>query len=171
MATPRHPFVLHVADILRRPGSSRHEVVEAPLERLSVIDTHMPEGSTVVVDVRLESVNEGVVATGTVKAPWEGLCRRCLEPVTGTLQAEVLEVFEAEPTEGETQLLDGDRIDLEPVAREAVLLGLPMAPLCAEDCRGLCPTCGADLRDGDCDCAPPAADPRWAGLEGLSFDE
>jgi uncharacterized protein len=171
VATPRHPFVLHVADILRRPGSSRHEVVEAPLERLSVIDTHMPEGSTVVVDVRLESVNEGVVATGTVTAPWEGLCRRCLEPVTGTLQAEVLEVFEAEPTEGETQLLDGDRIDLEPVAREAVLLGLPMAPLCAEDCRGLCPTCGADLRDGDCDCAPPAADPRWAGLEGLSFDE
>jgi hypothetical protein len=55
--------VLHVADILRRPGSSRHEVVEAPLERLSVIDTHMPRGSTVVVDVRLESVNEGVVAT------------------------------------------------------------------------------------------------------------
>ena len=171
MATPRHPFVLHVADILRRPGSSRHEVVEAPLERLSVIDTSMPQGSTVVVDVRLESVNEGVVATGTVTAPWEGLCRRCLEPVSGTLEAEVLEVFEAEPTEGETQLLDGDRIDLEPVAREAILLGLPMAPLCTEDCRGLCPTCGADLRDGDCDCAPPPADPRWAGLEGLSFDE
>jgi uncharacterized protein len=171
VATTRHPFVLHVADILRRPGSSRQDVVEGPLERLSVIDTHMPEGSTVVVDVRLESVNEGVVATGTVTAPWEGLCRRCLEPVRGTLQADVLEVFEAEPTEGETQLLDGDRIDLEPVAREAILLGLPMAPLCTEDCRGLCPTCGADLRQGDCDCTPPPADPRWAGLEGLSFDE
>jgi uncharacterized protein len=106
-----------------------------------------------------------------VTAPWEGLCRRCLEPVTGTLQAEVLEVFEAEPTEGETSCSTATASTLEPVAREAVLLGLPMAPLCAEDCRGLCPTCGADLRDGDCDCAPPAADPRWAGLEGLSFDE
>jgi len=145
--------------------------VEAPLEQLSVIDTSMPDRSTVVVDVRLESVNEGIVATGAVAAPWEGLCRRCLEPVEGTLRSEVLEVFEAEPVEGETLLLDGDRIDLEPVAREAILLGLPMAPLCREDCQGLCPTCGADRNDAGCDCAPPTADPRWAGLEGLTFDE
>ena len=171
MGTPRRPFALHVADILRRPGTSRHEVVEAPLEELRVIDTRMPGGSPVVVDVRLESVNEGVVATGSVTAPWEGLCRRCLERVAGTLRADVLEVFEAEPSEGETLLLDGDRIDLEPVAREVILLGLPMAPLCREDCKGLCPTCGVALDEGSCDCAPVTTDPRWAGLEGLSFDE
>ena len=171
MTAPRHPFVLHVADLLRRPGSSRHDVVEAPLEELAVIDTRLPAGAPVRVDVRVESVNEGVVATGTVSAPWEGICRRCLEPVTGELRADVLEVFEAEPSEGETLFLDGDRIDLEPVAREAVLLGLPLAPLCREDCKGLCPTCGADLDDGECACEPVTSDPRWAGLEGLRFDE
>jgi uncharacterized protein len=171
VATSRTPFVVHVADLLRRSGTSRQVVVEAPLERLSVIDTHMPERSPVVVDVRVESVNEGVVATGSVTAPWEGLCRRCLGPVDGTLRGDVLEVFEVEPTEGETLPLEGDRIDLEPVAREAILLGLPMAPLCREDCRGLCPTCGKDLDEGDCGCAPATTDPRWAGLEGLSFDE
>jgi uncharacterized protein len=163
--------VVSVADLLRRAGSSRLEVVDAPMEELQVIDTRMPGGSAVHVEVRLESLNEGAVAKGVVEAPWAGSCRRCLTPVTGTLRSEVLEVFEAQPTEGETLLLDGDRIDLEPVAREAVLLELPIAPLCREDCRGLCPTCGADRNEVDCDCDDVPADPRWGGLEGLTFDE
>ena len=171
MATPRRPFVVSVADLLRRAGSSRLEVVDAPMEELQVIDTRMPGGSAVHVEVRLESLNEGAVAKGVVEAPWAGSCRRCLTPVTGTLRSEVLEVFEAQPTEGETLLLDGDRIDLEPVAREAVLLELPIAPLCREDCRGLCPTCGADRNEVDCDCDDVPADPRWGGLEGLTFDD
>lgn len=171
MAISRSPFVVNVADLLRRSGSARDEVVEGTLEQLSVVDTRMPEGSPVRVEVHLESVNEGIVARGTVVAPWVGECRRCLVTVEGTVRSDVLEVFEAEPTEGETLLLDGDRIDLEPVAREAILLDLPLAPLCREDCAGLCPTCGTNRNDAPCDCAEPAADPRWAGLEGLTFDE
>ena len=163
--------MVSVADLLRRAGSSRLEVLDAPMEELQVIDTRMPGGSNVHVEVRIESLNEGAVAKGVVEAPWAGSCRRCLRPITGTLRSDVLEVFEAEPTEGETQLLDGDRIDLEPVAREAVLLDLPIAPLCKEDCRGLCPTCGVDRNEVDCDCAEAPSDPRWAGLEGLTFDE
>ncbi len=171
MNPARRPFVVNVADLLRRAGSSREDAVEGPLGPLEVVDIRMPAGATVRVDVRLESVNEGIVAKGTVTAPWEGECRRCLEPVRGTLRSEVLEVFEAEPKEGETLLLDGVTIDLEPVAREAIMLELPIAPLCTDDCKGLCPTCGADLNEVDCDCTPVAADPRWAGLEGLTFDE
>jgi uncharacterized protein len=171
VGTPRRPFEVHVADLLRRSGSSRQEVLEGPLEQLEVVDTRMPEGSTVRVEVRLESVNDGVVATGVVVAPWEGECRRCLRSVAGEIRSAVLEVFEAEPKEGETLPLVGTTIDLEPVAREAVLLDLPLAPLCREDCEGLCATCGVDRTDVDCDCAPPAADPRWVGLEGLTFDE
>ena len=171
MAGPRRPFVISVADLLRRPGSSRSEVVDAPMEELQVIDTRMPGGSDVHVEVRIESLNEGAVAKGVVEAPWTGSCRRCLRPIDGTLRGEVLEVFEAEPTEGETHLLDGDRIDLEPVAREAVLLELPIAPLCKEECRGLCPTCGVDRNEVDCGCAEAPGDPRWAGLDGLTFDE
>lgn len=171
MAQHRRPFVVSVADILRRAGTTRDDVIDAPMEELQVIDTRMPGGSTVHVEVHLESLIEGAVARGVVEAPWAGGCRRCLQPITGTLRSEVLEVFEAEPTEGETLLLDGDRIDLEPLAREAILLELPIAPLCREDCQGLCPTCGIDLNEAGCDCAPVAADPRWAGLEGLTFDQ
>ncbi len=171
MGAPRRPFLVDVAGLLRRSGTAGDEVVEGPLEQLEVVDTRMPGDSTVRVEAKVESLNEGVVVRGVVIAPWEGQCRRCLRTVAGTLRSDVLEVFEAEPKEGETLLLDGVTIDLEPVAREAILLELPLAPLCREDCAGLCPTCGVDRNEVSCDCAPPAADPRWSGLEGLTFDE
>ncbi len=62
-----------------------------------------------------------------------------------------------------------DQVDLELVSREAILLDLPLAPLCREDCAGLCPTCGIDLNEGACDCAPSTADPRWSALDALDF--
>lgn len=164
-------LVVGVADLLRRPGSTRHEHVEAVLGDLAVTGSQVPEGAPVELDVRLESVNEGIVVTGTVSAPWTGECRRCLRPVTSSLRADVLEVYEDEPVEGETRQLDVDRVDLEPLARETVLLELPMAPLCAEDCAGLCAECGADRNLGDCGHGGPRVDDRWAALDELRFDE
>ena len=70
---------------------------------------------------------------------WQGTCRRCLEPVEGEAEASVKEIFERHPVEGETYLLDGESIDLEPLVRDAVLLALPLAPLCREDCPGPAP--------------------------------
>jgi uncharacterized protein len=106
-----------------------------------------------------------------VSTTWDGECRRCLRPVRAPLRAELLEVFEGEPTEGETRLLDGVNIDLEPVAREAVLLELPLAPLCRDDCAGLCPECGAVLDEVQCGHTAPMADPRWSALEELRFED
>jgi uncharacterized protein len=77
------------------------------------------------------------------------------------------ELFVTDPEEGETYPIAGDHIDLEPMTREAVVLGLPLAPLCRPDCKGLCPTCGAELNRGPCGCPPPATDPRWAALDAL----
>lgn len=171
MTTVRSPFVLQVADLLRRPGETREIVVEGVLADLSVSASHVPEGEPVRLDARLQSVNEGIVLTGEVSAPWVGECRRCLRPVSGTLEADVLEVFEAEPTEGETRPLEGVRIDLEPVLREAVLLDLPLAPLCREDCAGLCAECGALLDEVDCGHGAGDVDPRWGALSDLRFDE
>jgi uncharacterized protein len=119
----------------------------------------------------LESVNDGIVVKGVVHVPWEGECRRCLRTVRNVLDAAVFEVFEDEPVEGETSKLDLDRIDLEPLARETVLLELPMAPLCQDDCAGLCPDCGADRNTGDCGHAAEARDLRWAALDELRFEE
>jgi uncharacterized protein len=167
-------LVVGVADLLRRPGNSRGEHLEAVLPGLRGTGGHVPDGAAVTLDLRLESVNAGIVATGTVSAPWEGECRRCLRPIRARLEAKVQEVFEAHPVEGETSKLDVDRIDLEPLARDTVLLELPLAPLCREDCAGLCPVCGADRAEaaatGGCGHDEPAADPRWAALGDLRFD-
>jgi uncharacterized protein len=126
-------------------------------------------GRPVVLDVRLSSLNEGIVVTGTVRADWEGECRRCLTAVRGTLEVPVQEVFETRPVEGETSLLDVDRIDLEPLARESVLLELPQAPLCRDDCGGLCPVCGERRDEVDCGHDEPATDPRWSALRDLDL--
>jgi uncharacterized protein len=166
----RHRLVVPVADLLRRPGTAREEHREAVLDGLAVSGSTVPEGEPVVVDARLESVNEGVVVTGHVRAPWRGECRRCLRSVEGELDATLLEVFEAEPSEGETRRLEGTTIDLEPVAREAVLLELPLAPLCTEACRGLCDQCGADRNEDPAHSHEDPKDPRWSALDALRFE-
>jgi uncharacterized protein len=84
----------------------------------------------------------------------------------GTLEGTVREVFEDPFEEGETYPLAHDEIDLEPLARETVVLELPQAPLCREDCLGLCPHCGVDRNEGTCSCEPPR-DPRWSVLDEL----
>ena len=167
----RRPLVIGVADLLRRPGNHRDDHVEAVLDELAVTGSHVVDGAVTELDVHLESVNEGVVVKGVVRVPWEGECRRCLNTVRRTLAAPIFEVFEDHPVEGETSKLDIDRIDLEPLARETILLELPMAPLCRDDCAGLCPECGADRNTDDCGHALAAPDHRWAALSELRFEE
>ncbi len=169
MRATRGILTLGVADLLRTPGQRRDESLDAVLDDLHVLGSEVPAGSPVHLELHLESVNEAVVVRGTASAPWVGECRRCLGPVRGTLAAGILEIFEADPSEGETQPLHGESIDLEPVARETVLLDLPLAPLCREDCAGLCPTCGAERNEVACACSTEGTDPRWSALAGLDL--
>jgi uncharacterized protein len=162
------PFVVNVADLVNRPGARRRERVEGRLsDAAQVVDTRIRADVPVVVDALLEWVSDGLLATGTVEGAWEAPCRRCLKTARGEMRVEFQELFEATPRDGESYRLGHDSIDLQPLAREALTLDLPLAPLCTEDCRGLCPTCGTDLNLGDCDCPPAAADPRWAALDVL----
>lgn len=162
------PFVVNISDLVDKPGARRRERVEGCLaETVTVVDSTLRTEVPVVVDALLEWVSDGLLATGTVEGAWEGPCRRCLTPVRGTLQADVQELFESSPRDGESYRLGHDRVDLEPLARESLVLDLPLAPLCRDDCRGLCPSCGAALNQGDCDCQPAEVDARWAALDVL----
>ena len=162
---PRSPFRINVASILRHQDP-RRELVRAEIPDLFVSGSEVPPGSLVDVDVELLPIGGAIEAIGTVRAPWQGPCRRCLQMAYGTLQGAVREVFEDPYEEGETYPLAHDEIDLEPLARETVVLELPQAPLCKEDCLGLCPDCGVDRNEGTCSCAPPM-DPRWSVLDEL----
>ncbi len=139
----------------------------------------VPAGADLELDILLEAVMEGVLVSGTVRAPLNGECARCLDPVTSSIEVRFQELFyylavhfagDSEATE-EDHYLEGDLLDLEPVCRDAVLLALPLSPLCSGDCPGLCAECGARLADagpehghGD------SADPRWAALRLLDAD-
>ena len=138
----------------------------------------IPEGSTVQLDLRLEAVVEGVLVTGTARGELKGECVRCLEPIEQKLDADFQELYyypegtnrfatDEEDEDEEASRLEGDLFDLEPVLRDAVVLALPLQPVCQEDCLGLCSECGARLTD-DPDHHHEAVDPRWAALQGLS---
>ncbi len=161
------PFVVQLGDLQGNVGTRRAERRQGAIPGLRVTSSTVPDTAEVAVDVVLESVPGAVIARGEVTAAWVGECRRCLGQTGGVLRTEVLEVFEEDHDPEETYPLEVDRLDLEPLARDAVMLELPLAPLCGEDCRGLCPVCGADRNRGDCNCQPEASDPRWAALDVL----
>lgn len=185
---PRTPLVLDTRELGRRPGSMRRlsRTVPAPTE-LAVALARVLPGTPVELDLRLEAVMEGVLVSGTASAVTDADCARCLEPVSESVVAEVQELFGyddaarhaavarqdadvADGAEGEAPRLDGDLLDLEPVLRDAVVLALPLRPLCRPDCRGLCSECGARL-DDDPGHRHDAGDPRWAALAGLPRGE
>jgi len=129
----------------------------------------IPQGAELDLQVQLESVTEGVLVTATATAPVAGECARCLEPVSQTLQVRFQELFSYAQNGGDADedgySLDGDLLDLEPVLRDALVLALPLAPRCQEDCPGLCAECGARLAQaGPGHHHGPALDPRWAAL-------
>jgi uncharacterized protein len=158
-----------VADLLRRPGASRDVHVEIPIPDLHSRGGDVDPSRPVVVDATLERISDGVVVRGRVAADWTAACSRCLSPVSGHVEVHVDELYEPHPLEGETYGLDGDVLDLEPLVRDALLLELPNAPLCRDDCAGLCPTCGADRNVTACDCRTDELDPRWAALRSLDL--
>jgi uncharacterized protein len=172
------PFVVHAAKLRRAPQQKMHEVrrgevaLAGPLQEAGIDPGRsvVPAGAEAEVDVTLRPFAGGIEVDGTVTAPWTGICRRCAEPVAGELRIHVRERFAEAPLSGpsdeEIYPITDDDIDLGPMVRDAIVLELPMAPLCREDCAGLCPQCGANRNEGGCDCVAPR-DPRWANLDVL----
>jgi uncharacterized metal-binding protein YceD (DUF177 family) len=169
-----NPWVVDLRELGRRAGSLQEidrTLPAPPGWRIEMIG--VPEGAEVSLRVRLESVMEGVLVSGEVDVPLVGSCARCLEPVEDTLELDLQELFaysgsttEATSDEDEVRLVENDTIDLEPLVRDAVVLSLPLAPVCSDDCRGLCVDCGQRLADLPPDHAHEIVDPRWAGLAG-----
>lgn len=170
---PRSPLVLDTHELSRRPGSMRRASLTVPAPpRLGIDVLGVREGTDLSLDLRLESVVEGVLVTGSASAPVEGECVRCLEQLDQTLTVEFQELFlydgadRAPDDEDELFELNGDLLDLEPVIRNAVVLALPLQPVCDESCPGLCADCGVRMAD-DPTHQHETVDTRWQALVGL----
>lgn len=169
-------YLVPVAYLMRDVPSTSEVIFQAPFDAdrefapRGRAETDVDPEALVDVAVVLQSFSGGLRAKGRVSAPWFGVCRRCSIPVYGVADVAVDERFvdHREPGDEDAYLIENDFVDLAPMSHDAILLELPLAPLCREDCRGLCPFCGIDRNEADCDCEAPV-DPRWATLDGLRF--
>ena len=181
MATPRNaanrpdtrsPLVLDVSRLGRRPGSIRtiQQTVPSPA-RIGLDLIAIPQGADLDLDLRLESVSEGVLVSGSVSGPTRGECARCLEPITGEVEVALTELFaypdsatESTTEDDEVGRVIDQTVNLEQPIIDAVGLALPFIPLCSPDCPGLCPQCGIALSTAGPGHHHDQIDPRWAKL-------
>lgn len=158
---------LRLAGMELKADGSASAVVDGRLELDLVLERTGADESPAGHDDSRRAGNGAVLAAGTVGGRWSAPCRRCLEPAFGDLAAEVCELFEADPTEGETWPLRETGIDLGPMLRELALLSIPLAPLCRCECEGPAPD---RFPTGPVEDEAPGVDPRWSALDGLAFD-
>jgi uncharacterized protein len=175
----RSPLVINISRLGRRPGSMMtfSETVPSP-SRIGLDLIGVDQGAPLRLDLRIESVSEGALVTGTVSAPTSGECARCLTPITGDVEIDLTELF-AYPDSATDETTESDEIgrvgssgqadtvDLEQPIIDAIGLALPFSPLCGPDCAGLCPHCGVALATAELGHHHEQIDPRWAKLTGL----
>ena len=168
---PRSGLVLDTHELGRRAGAMKvvRASVEAPADLgISVIE--VPPGSPVELDLRLESVVEGVLVSGSATVKVRGECVRCLGEISDELEVDIQELYVypgVEPDDDLASRLEGDLIDLEPLLRDTVVPALPFQPVCRPDCPGLCSECGKPLAE-DPEHQHDLIDPRWAALSAMT---
>jgi uncharacterized protein len=201
-------FILNIHELPRRAGEMREYQldIDAPF-RVGVPLIAVPEGDLIELDVRCESVTEGVLITADIFAVAIGECIRCLDPVEMEVDRKIQELYRYQPTddkgkrahpdnhhpdnhhrgnrrrdnrntgqevEGDLDEVDvlyieGDQANLEIPILDAIILSLPVNPLCDEECLGLCPDCGEKWEKLPEDHSHGGTDIRWAGLADLDL--
>lgn len=192
MDTAHNDLTYNVAQLLKEfVGSTRNFQINTPTlvlsdESIDPDDPTVVEAHNVQGNVKVTRVSHDLLVQGNVSADVDLECSRCLEhfslPVTGKLEEKYLPTIDVETGRAVPRILaDEDdtafningnhEIDLTEPVRQALLVSLPMRPLCREDCAGLCPTCGKNLNEGPCDCEPATVDNRWASLQELKIED
>lgn len=164
---------------LRGLSEGRHELtLVEPGSSLDLPGDMLTIEGDVTLDLVLSLTGRVITARGTVRTEPEMTCARCLEPFTDELEASFEIVLRAaeggielEDEEDTPAVVGEDWVAFDLSVREALLLAMPMKPLCRPDCKGLCPRCGTNLNESTCDCAPEPADSRWEELRSLLEEE
>jgi|tagenome__1003787_1003787.scaffolds.fasta_scaffold20310796_2 uncharacterized protein len=163
-------LTVHVRDLLRTPGARKHVDLRFTPAGLGTPVAMVDEGEQATLVADIDSVVDGLLLNGRIAA-WVRLsCVRCLTEVDRTVEVEVTELFALDPADAEEPgyaVVPVDLLPLDTMIRDALVLALPNAPVCRDDCAGLCPRCGADRNTADCGHGDAVADPRWLPLAGL----
>lgn len=180
-------FLFNTHDLPRRAGEMREFAFDVPApERIGIDVIAVPEDQGIHIGMRLESVTEGILVSAQVSTIAEGECVRCLEPVEMAIARNFQELYRYLPEKVHTKaqrraaeaddldddedlMVDGESIDLSVPVRDAIVLALPINPVCDEECPGLCPHCGVKWTLLEPDHRHEVKDPRWEDLSDL-FD-
>jgi uncharacterized protein len=165
-------FQISIRDIKHRPGQMRELSVPIELsERIGTAVVGLPAGSKFTLELRLESVHEGILASGELVATAETECSRCLEPMNLEIHVDFQELFAYSVQSDDDLLVEGDHIDIEQTVIDSVVPSLPFQPVCKPNCLGLCAVCGEKLENDPNHGHESAVDPRWSALEQLKTKE
>ena len=188
MARTSDVFLFNSYELPRRAGEMRQYSLDLVVpERIGIDVIAVLAGEEIHLEMRLESVTQGVLVSAELSAVADGECMRCLDPIELQIDRRIQELYRYAPEKPHTKaerkrarqegddldeddvlMMDADFINLEGPIRDAIVLDLPVNPLCSPDCPGLCPGCGIKWALLDSTHSHTVIDPRWAGLSGLA---
>ncbi|SJM62247.1 DUF177 domain-containing protein [Gulosibacter sp. 10] len=164
------PYAVNVASMINRPGTMRELELDLVVpERIGEGLIYFDKGAELEVDLRLETLVDGILATAQVSGTFTGECSRCLDPLERPWTGSITELYSYLPDESVEYLVADESVDLEGPIRDVVVADLPFAPLCKPDCLGLDPKTGEKLTEPLPE-TDDEIDPRWAKLQGLLED-
>ncbi|MFB8388140.1 DUF177 domain-containing protein [Microbacterium sp. NPDC055910] len=127
-------------------------------------------GEPLTIDVRLESVHEGILVSATIDTEYRGVCGRCLTDIVEPVEVEFQDLFAYPGEETSDFEVQDDHVDLETPVRDAIVLSLPFQPVCQPDCPGLDPATGERMAENTDAEQRESLDPRWAALQDFTTD-
>ena len=161
-------FVVPVNDLTRRPGQMNELELDIELAiPMGQGAATVPAGEIIELNLRLESVHDGILATGEVDSSAMADCSRCLEPLKLAVEVDFQELFAYSLEQEDDFLVQDEKIDLEQAITDAVVLSLPFKPVCSEDCLGLCSECGVKMAEDPEHVHQAQNDSRWSELESF----
>lgn len=162
------PYTVPVYDLMHRPGEMRESELDVVVPtKLGEGLISVPAGDTLEIDLKMESLHDGILASAHVSAEAVGECSRCLKDIRQSVEVDFAEVFAYSDDEAFDYRVQDDHVDLEPVVRDAVVLSLPFQPVCRPDCPGLDPETGERVEDMVDYHPREVIDPRWSALSEL----
>ena len=157
-----------VNELTRRPGQMKELELVIPCDSaMGKGAASVPAGEAIELALRLESVHEGILATGEVSTTAQAECSRCLEPLNLKVEVDFQELFAYSLEQEDDFLIQDEKINLEQAITDAVVLSLPFKPVCSEDCLGLCSECGLNFSQDPNHVHEASIDSRWSGLESF----
>jgi uncharacterized protein len=169
MVDELRPLRVNAIELLRQPGTECTVKATIPAGPLGV--AHERLDGDIDVALVLESMNDGIVVKGVVRAPWTSECRRCLKDIAGVAAVNVDELYQIELTDEDAYPIENGQLDLTSMVRELALIELDAEQVCEAECAGLCPACGINWNAASCECDTTVTDHRWSALDGLVLDD